>query len=180
MLLSVVAVALLAAAGGLLLWTLVPMLFGWSSSVVVSGSMHPAVEAGDVVVTAPVPAARIRAGYVIRFRDPSRPGRAVLHRIVRIDERGRLVTKGDANRVEDAVPVPVGAVTGRGRLRVPYIGLPALWWIRHEYLKVLVTFVALAGLCALAWTGRRPVASRRSDGGAARWIRSRRSGPRPS
>lgn len=155
-LLSVLAVALLAAAGGLLLWTLIPLLFGWSSSVVVSGSMHPAIEAGDVVVTAPPPGDSLRAGYVIRFRDPNRPGRATLHRIARIDEQGRLITKGDANRVEDSTPVPASAVTGMGRLRVPYVGLPLLWWLRGDYLRVALTGLALLALCLLVPVGWGP------------------------
>ncbi|BCY06803.1 signal peptidase I [Actinoplanes sp. L3-i22] len=152
-LLSILAVGLLSAAAGLLLWTLVPVLFGWSSSVVVSGSMQPAIRAGDVVVTAPVPGKDIHAGYVIRFRDPSRPGRAVLHRVQRIGDDGRLITKGDANRVADSTPVPVGAVTGMGRLRVPYAGLPMLWWLRRDYPKVALTGLALMTLCLLVPAG---------------------------
>ncbi|WP_109602449.1 signal peptidase I [Actinoplanes xinjiangensis] len=153
---------MLAVAGVLLAGGTVPPRFGWSSSVVISGSMSPVVEAGDVVVTSPLPENRMRAGHVIRFHDPRRPGRYVLHRIVGATGDGRLVTKGDANRVVDAAPVPKGTVTGVWRLRVPYLGLPVLWWIRGEYPMVALTVLGL--LVTLGWW----------------WSRSRRSGRRPS
>ncbi|GAA2668826.1 signal peptidase I [Actinoplanes palleronii] len=146
---------LCAAATGVLL------LSGWSAAVVASGSMHPAVDTGDVVLMSPP--GRVRAGQVIRFRDPGRPGRTTLHRVARFDGRGRLITQGDANRVADHRPVPPGAVVGAARLRVPYLGWPVLWWIRGEYGKVVA--LVLAGL-----TGPPGVVR----------LRSRRSGRRPS
>ncbi|MEU8658209.1 signal peptidase I [Actinoplanes philippinensis] len=149
---------LLAAAGVLLVCGTVPARLGWSSSVVISGSMSPLVEEGDVVVTAPVGGSPLREGRVIRFHDPRRPGRYVLHRIVRVAGDGRLVTKGDANRIADATPVPAETVTGVWRLRVPYLGLPVLWWIEGGYRRLVVTAPAL--LVPLVWLCFR---SRRSD-----------------
>ncbi|WP_433829638.1 signal peptidase I [Actinoplanes sp. CA-015351] len=158
--LSLLSVGLLAAAGGLLLWTLIPLLFGWSSSVVISGSMSPAVEAGDVVVTSPLPEDDVAVGYVIRFHDPNRPGRSILHRITQITENGRFVTKGDANRTADSIPIPAGSVTGMGRLRVPYVGLPMLWWLERDYPRLAVTALVVTVLCFLVPMGwsvkRRP------------------------
>jgi signal peptidase len=153
---------ILAVAGVLLVCGTVQARFGWSSSVVISGSMSPAVEAGDVVVTSPVAGAAMVPGRVIRFHDPRRPGRYVLHRIAGSTGDGRLVTKGDANRIADVTPVPKGTVTGVWRLRVPYLGLPVLWWIRGEHLYLALMGAAL--FVPLGW-----------------WLsRSRRSGRRPS
>jgi signal peptidase len=176
---------LLAVAGGLAIGTLVLALpGGWASAVVVSGSMSPAVEAGDVVVTSPLPAERVRVGHVIRFHHPTRPGRSVLHRVTGITGDGLLVTKGDANRTADAAPVPTGAVTGVERLRVPYLGLPLLWWRERDYRRIAVTAGALTVLCLLVprkrslRRTRRPIA--RTTGEGATTVRSRRSGRRPS
>src|SRR6185436_5041108 len=102
---------------------------GWSVAVVASGSMRPAIRPGDVVLIGPAHADRIRAGSVVTFR---RPGRPMLHRVIGTDSRGRLVTKGDANPVADAAPVPRDAVTGVARWRVPHAGLPIMWWIRSR------------------------------------------------
>jgi signal peptidase len=150
---SITAIVSLAAAAGLLLWTLIPLVFGWSSSVVVSGSMRPAIGPGDVVVTAPVRPEQIRVGHVVRFQDPGNPDRHLLHRIVRVAEDGRLVTKGDANHTPDSNEVPFDAVDGIGRLRVPYVGLPVLWWMNRQFLRVAVFLVVLVVLCVLAPIG---------------------------
>ena len=154
--------ALCIAVGGLLLAALVMAQFGWSSSVVVGGSMRPAVQPGDVVITAPMSPGQVRPGHVVRFRPPDGRGRQILHRVAGFTPDGLLVTKGDANTRQDAVPVPTGSVTGTGRLRVPYAGLPVLWFVEGRHPHVLATVLVVVAL------------------GAAVWLRSRRSGRRPS
>ncbi|GLY02075.1 MULTISPECIES: signal peptidase I [Actinoplanes] len=150
------ATAALTAGAGLVVWTLVPLLFGWSSSIVTGGSMRPAVQPGDVIISSSP--TRFQPGDVIRFRVPGRIGRPVLHRIVGVTPDGALLTKGDANAVVDGIPVPVGAVTGTGRWRVPWIGLPVVWWLNRDYprLAAALTTVVLLSLLALR---RRPPAS---------------------
>ena len=59
---------------GLLLCCLLPVFFGWTTTVVLTGSMAPALRPGDVVIAAPVPAARIGAlapGAVVLVHDPA-------------------------------------------------------------------------------------------------------------
>jgi signal peptidase len=138
----------------LLAWTLVPLAFGWSSSVVMTGSMAPEIQPGDVVVTAPVKPGTALGGHVVRFRDPADPGRYLMHRIIHVRPDGEFVTKGDANDTADSTPVPRPNVTGEGRLRVPWVGLPALWLHLGAYGKLAVFGAILLGLCALvppAW-----------------------------
>ncbi|MEU4691368.1 signal peptidase I [Actinoplanes sp. NPDC023714] len=133
-------------AAGLLLAALIPMLTGWSGSVVVSGSMSPAVRTGDIVITAPPTGEGIRPGRVVRFRSPVRPGRSTLHRIAAVTPDGLLVTKGDANARADVTPVPVGAVTGVGRWRLPRAGLPLIWWRSLDHPRLAVAAMVLATL----------------------------------
>jgi signal peptidase len=159
-LLSVVATVGLAFGGGLLLWTLIPVLFGWSPTLVLTGSMTPSIRPGDVVVCSPVEGGQVRAGRVVRFRDPAQPGRYLLHRIARENSDGTLTTKGDANASADSTPVTRGAVTGLGRLRVPYVGLPSLWWREGQRVRAVVFVVTLFGLLGLAVYGwDRPIRS---------------------
>lgn len=116
--------------------TIVPLAFGWTSSVVLSGSMEPQINPGDIVVRSGAEPATLRPGEVIVFADPSWPGRTLVHRVVSI-HRGEFVTKGDANLQDDPAPVPYGSVYGLARLRVPFVGLPVLWWHEHQYAKEL-------------------------------------------
>lgn len=83
-----------------------PMPFGYGISVVLSGSMEPAVSVDDLVV--------IKAGNdygvgdVVAYND----GYAmVLHRLVELDEES-AVTKGDANNVADE-PIKREAIAGK-------------------------------------------------------------------
>jgi signal peptidase I len=152
------ATAVLAFGAGLVLWTLIPLAFGWSPSLVLTGSMTPSVRPGDVVVCSPIRRHTIKIGYVVRFQDPAEPQRFLLHRIARENDDGTLTTKGDANRDADSMPVTRAAVTGLGRLRVPFVGLPSLWWRDGEHERVLLFLAGLFGLIALAAYGwERPI-----------------------
>jgi signal peptidase I len=127
----------------LLCWTLFPTVVGWSSHVVMSGSMTPQIDTGDVVVTEPVGAAAARPGLVVLVVDPADPGRSLLHRVVEQRPDGSLITRGDANRVPDSTPVPPQNVRGIARLRIPYVGLPIAWLRQGRYLQVAATLLAL-------------------------------------
>ena len=71
---------LLAGLAGLVLASLAPLALGYSAHVVVSGSMAPRINAGDVVLTQPVTPTELRPGQVLLFADPQRPGGLLLHR----------------------------------------------------------------------------------------------------
>src|ERR1700712_5197156 len=91
-------VVLLAMVAGLMFWSVVPRAAGWRSQVVLTGSMQPRIAPGDLVLAAPVARGELKPGRVVLFRDPVRPGRTIVHRVVRYDDNGNIVTKGDANR----------------------------------------------------------------------------------
>lgn len=148
------------AAVSLTLLGLLPFVLGWSSTVVLTGSMAPQIAPGDVVVLAPVAPARLQPGHVIRFQDPARPRRFLLHRIETVRPGGTLTTRGDANPAADTTPVPAAAVTGLARLRIPYAGLPSLWWQQRDYPRLgllgaglFLTARTLAGLPGLLHPG---------------------------
>jgi signal peptidase len=150
-LMSVLRTAVLAGVTGMVLIATAPVIFGWRPTVVVSGSMLPKIEPGDVVVARPV-AARMRSqimpGTIVLVRNPAEPDELLLHRLVRYDLRGQMVTKGDANAGEDSTPVPLDHVRGVARVRVPFIGLPFLWVRQRRYLPAAATVVLLLALAA--------------------------------
>jgi signal peptidase I len=157
-LLSAVVMAATTTMFSLFVWTLLPFTLGWSPSVVVTGSMEPSIAPGDIVVTAPVEPAELRLGYVIRFKDPSDSHPYLLHRLIKINPDGTLVTKGDANQSEDSTPVPTANVTGVARLRVPLIGLPAVWLRNGQFLQLGLVLLAVA-FSARVLTGLRGLVS---------------------
>jgi signal peptidase I len=153
-LLSTLVLAATATMFSLFTWTILPLAAGWSPSVVVTGSMEPSIAPGDVVVTAPIETPALKIGYVIRFKDPSHTHPFLLHRIAEIRDDGMLVTKGDANQSKDSTPVPPENVTGVARLRVPMIGLPAVWLRNGQFLQLGLTLLAVA-IAARVLTGLR-------------------------
>jgi signal peptidase I len=159
-LLAVGALTYLVALAVLLAWSVLPVLLGWSSYVVQSGSMMPSIRPGDVLVSGPVgEGAPLRRGQIVVVDDPAVPGRLLSHRVARIRDDGFVITWGDANAQPDSTPVPPEAVRGRGRLLVPYVGLPQHWLVSGDYTR-LVAWLTLTGL-ALAAVATDPSRQRR-------------------
>lgn len=125
--------------------TLVPILFGWQSYVIITGSMEPGISAGDVVLTSPHHDPGTLLGRVVSFEDPGRPGEVLTHRVVSINDDGTLTTKGDANPTVDSVPVPIESVTGLGRLLVMFVGLPVVWFRAGNWAPLLLHAALLVG-----------------------------------
>lgn len=154
-----VAALVLTALAGLVVTALAPQAVGFSAHVVTSGSMAPRVNPGDVVLAAPTTAAELRPGQVLLFADPQRPGGLLLHRLVSFDAAGNLVTRGDANQSADSVHVTPSAVRGVARLRVPWVGLPALWRTEGRFGPIALVAALLAGAAVFvsqALTRRAP------------------------
>ncbi len=135
----------------LLVWAVVvPLALGWSSVAVLSGSMEPGIEAGDVVVTSPHDGTGLGPGTVIVFKNPAGEGQ-ITHRIVDIAPTGEYVTRGDRNGRVDSDPVTADQVVGVGRILVPFVGKPYAWVYAGAWLNLV-----LAGIMAAAafWTAR--------------------------
>jgi hypothetical protein len=140
---------------GLVVWSQAPALFGWESTVVMSGSMAPAIPAGDIAIVRPVEDGRSVAGQVLLVDDPDHPGELRLHRVIAVEEAG-LRLQGDANAAPDTSLVPHSAVHGAGVLRIPAIGLPVLWSAQEHWAPLAVTTAALLAVLALAAWYRTP------------------------
>ena len=96
---------------------------------VVSGSMEPALNLGDVVFVERTSPKNIDQGDIITFE---RDGKTVTHRCIEIihnpDGKRYFQTKGDANEEPDADLVPEGKLIGK---------IPSLELLGHTiYLKV--------------------------------------------
>lgn len=91
---------------------------------ITSGSMWPALKQGDLILIKGVSSKEeIQIGDIIVYRNPKG---FTIHRVIKLNEN-TLITKGDANNVEDA-PVKYEEVIGKTAtlnnkpFRIPFIG----------------------------------------------------------
>lgn len=128
------------------------VIFGYQPSVLMSGSMSPVLEAGDVVLFEELDPTEIGVGHVILFETPGRPDVLTAHRVTAIDSEARLITtQGDANRDVDSSRVPFDSVRGFGRIAVPLIGLPTVWMATGQNLLFAIFVLVMA---AATWMSR--------------------------
>lgn len=157
-----------------------PMVIGWRSLAVLSGSMEPVIHTGSVVVVERVAGSDIAAGDIVSFRDPEDPSRLITHRVLAIEpaaEGYAVQTKGDANTGTELWLVAADGTVGRVRFHIPYLGyaVGSLQARLPRLLLVVVPSVLLAALLVVGiWRprhGGRPAISARavalSPGGAS-------------
>jgi signal peptidase len=78
-----------------------PHLLGYQTLTMLTGSMAPTIDPGDVVITTPLAIDDVTEGMVITYHIPIDDRRLVTHRVVSVDHTadGQVTvrTKGDAN-----------------------------------------------------------------------------------
>ncbi|MEX0825705.1 MAG: signal peptidase I [Acidimicrobiia bacterium] len=149
----------------------IPLLAGWDTSAIISGSMAPSLLPGDIVAFKRYDGSPLHPGTIISFDDPSRPGTLTAHRIVSAAPDGSFITKGDANAAPDSSPVRAEMVRGVARLVAPNGALPLYWWRTHQ-LSPLLGF-ATTTLAAIFVLNLRDPAERRLLRRPGRQARSR-------
>lgn len=96
---------------------------------VVTGSMSPSYEVGDLLIVQGVRPNDIEEGDVIVF-EQLYANELIVHRVIKVEtsEDGTILfrTKGDANPIEDTRLVNSSLVHGRVVYRIPYLGYIAL------------------------------------------------------
>lgn len=108
----------------------VPKLNDARPLTVLSGSMVPTFDPGDVVVVRDTDARSLEVGDVITFQPFSDDPRLTTHRVEEVrhgvDGVG-YVTKGDNNDAVDLEPVVPAQVRGEVWYVVPYVGHVSVW-----------------------------------------------------
>ncbi|NPB01431.1 MAG: signal peptidase I [Methanopyri archaeon] len=101
-------------------------------TTVISESMYPYYNIGDVLIVEGVPPKDIHVGDVVVYKLPGREI-PIVHRVVAKGKYG-VVTKGDNNPLPDPwCPIPWKDVEGKVVLRIPYIGYPKAELDRYLY-----------------------------------------------
>lgn len=111
-----------------LLLAIGPRVLGYQTSTMLTGSMSPLINPGDLVVTVPTPITDIHVGDIITYQIPVEDHRVETHRVTEIlaneDGSTAVITKGDANNgVDPWIASLAGRTVDKHVLTVPYVGL---------------------------------------------------------
>jgi signal peptidase len=153
---------------GVLLAAVAPQLAGYRSFTVRSGSMTPAIETGDVVVTEPISPLSARVGDIVTFVDPEGTGKLFSHRVQSVRAAGEdvaFVTRGDANTSTEHWRVPADGSIGKVVYRIPKVGYALAWIDSPPARLALIAIPALLLLWAALvriWRPERPAEVGRS------------------
>lgn len=109
----------------------IPTVAGKKVLNVLSGSMEPAISAGDVIIIRPLaPKEELKEGDVVTYKATNTKGATqqmlITHRVIGIlsvnDKPTAYMTKGDANDSKDLHPISRDQVVGVYVGRIPYFG----------------------------------------------------------
>ena len=145
----------------------VPSIGGFTPMVVLTESMKPNINSGDLVITTKEEPKNIKVGDIITFFDPAGDGTSTTtHRVVEIKtEDGILMfyTKGDANNANDRLPVEQDAIIGKYHSKIPYVGNITMFLSTSNGLIVCVVIPMLLLFFLDSFARRNYVEKKKSD-----------------
>ncbi len=103
-----------------------PFIFGYSVQRVLTGSMEPTLEVGDVILCHQVDPMTIEKDDIITYKGirGSFKDKPVTHRVVKAPYKDGdayyIVTKGDNNPIEDS-PIPISSVMGKFETKIAFL-----------------------------------------------------------
>lgn len=151
-------------------------LVGVHPTTIMSGSMRPSIDVGDMVIVRDVNAESVVEGDIVLYWNGDE---MVVHRVVDMehDRNNRVfVTKGDANSTPDSEPVTARQIQGKVMFTVPMIGWASIGvksalFGAWAFLSTSSYMWVLIGLAVLLYLARK-FSSRM---GGSSWRRNGRS-----
>ena len=109
----------------------VPSIGGVFPLIVLTESMSPEIEGGDLIICKTVEAEDVEERDIIAFFDPAGNGSSIVtHRVIEVIEKNGEVqfrTRGDNNNTEDKVLVPASKLVGKYQMRIAGAGKIAMF-----------------------------------------------------
>ena len=154
---NIAVLGLVSAVALLVAVTVLPGLVGFHPVVVLSGSMEPALNVGDIAVTRSVDTGSLKVGDVVTYKSGSN---LITHRIIGISQSdaGRLLlVKGDANDTPDGKPVFEHEVVAKVVYGIRHLGFLMAFAesTAGMMLLIIAPLVGLALMWARDWDKKR-------------------------
>lgn len=119
----------------------IPSMFGYKPLTVLTNSMQPKIDAGDMIFIQEIPTENIKVGDVITFKETET--KLITHRVIEKTNEG-FVTKGDNNNVKDQGIVAPKAVVGKLAVTIPKAGYIAKFASSPIGMFLMIIFPLLA------------------------------------
>ncbi len=114
-------------------------IFNFYMYIIITDSMKPYINSGDIIISHKEKEEKIEVGDVITF---SKFGEVITHRIIEIKDDGKdlkqYITKGDNNNVEDNYNIYYDEIIGKEIIKIPYLGKIALILQEDVYIFVII------------------------------------------
>jgi len=167
-LMTLVVLVVLAAAVAL---AVIPRMLDGAALTVLTGSMVPTYNPGDVVVVRGVHDAEreVEIGDVVSFQPLPNDPTLITHRVVAksfTSEGTQFVTRGDANSADDDPEIPA-QIKGKVVYSIPLVGHVSLWLGQRRTLAVTGGAIALLGYAAVMIFRRDPAKAPAAPDGTA-------------
>ena len=121
-----------------------PSILGHRLYIVDSGSMSPTLKLGALIIVREMEADEISVDDIITYKGSE--DSVVTHRVTEIEGEGStFITKGDANKTDDPMPLDSSKLIGKVIFVIPYIGF-LLKLIRTKVGLILMVTLILAGV----------------------------------
>jgi len=103
-----------------------PSFLGIKTYVIISGSMLPEIDVGDIVITKNVVQEKLKEGDIISFRQGQSVVTHRISQIVIVNDEVQYKTKGDNNNTEDSGTISYNSIEGKVVKIIPFLGNIAL------------------------------------------------------
>lgn len=119
-----------------------PSIFGVKTFSIISGSMMPELNVGDIIIVKEVD--NFKINDIITFRQNDK---MITHRIIDITKKDNeevYITKGDNNNVQDEGYVEPRDIEGKVINKIPLIGYITIFLQKKEVLAIIFTVFCLS------------------------------------
>ena len=126
---------------------------GYSIMTVLTGSMEPEYQVGDIVVIKYTDADELKVKDVITFisSDKELNGQPITHRIINITEENgqkKFETKGDNNEIADGTLVTSDKILGKVQFKIPFVGKVINFMQTNRYAFFLIVILPMLVIMA--------------------------------
>lgn len=148
----------------------VPSVGGYLPLIVMTDSMYPDIQSGDLIIGHTIEPENVKVGDVISFFDPEGNGTSIVtHRVEEIITENGMIqfrTKGIANNTDDKTLVPAANLVGVYQIRLASLGHVAMFMQTTQGL-ILCIFCPLILLVGYDMIRNRAFQKGKSDETAA-------------